>query len=450
MRSGGDYSLYLKWRINKAEQRSQSHFSEPEGAKGNFKRISSPLLLVQSMEPSLEAEQKKEGDVQSASSKDWDLVCGQKPLKSIVQTIYMGGQQAGSIVFGILSDRYGRRTMLLCSSLMATIVGSCASFMPTYAGYVVFLFLNGVALTGVTITCLCLSEYQRKSESWLLYYGAEAGTAELLAAWRGKELASFGKVVMSYIEEDLAGVKASPFFTDLVRTPGIRITTFCLMLEWFACGFSFYGLGLDLQKFGFSIYWVQLIFALIDLPGKLLSSISMSYLGRRVTLISFMLLPGVLIIISIFVPQDMPVFWMILSVLGKGFLGGAISCLYLYIEELYPTEIRQMGLSAGLFSIRFGAFLSPMVFIGGSYFPILQPLLFGMVPIVSAASACFLTETRGLPLLDTIQEAENRSPHHESQQAGGGDYEEVAVALGVTLLTSKGPPGEPNGLLSLQ
>ncbi|XP_044537963.1 solute carrier family 22 member 20-like [Gracilinanus agilis] len=421
---------------------------------------------------------------------EWDLVCGQKPLKSIVQTIYMGGQQAGSIVFGILSDRYGRRTTLLWSSLMATVVGCCASFMPTYAGYVIFLFLNGAALTGITITCLCLTIEWTLPKSLMIVHTGHSyafsagqillpGWAYLVREWRWLQFStsvSFGiiflytlvlpesacwlithnklhvavktlqkvaringqkeegrkltrEVVMSYIEEDLAAVKASPFLTDLVRTPGIRRTTFCLMLEWFACGFSFYGLGLDLQKFGFSIYWVQLIFALIDLPGKLLSAISMSYLGRRVTLIFFTLLPGFLIIISIFVPQDMPAFWMTLSVLGKGILGGAISCLYLYTEELYPTEIRQMGLSAGLFSMRFGAFLSPLVFIVGSYVPIVQPLLFGMVPIISAASAYFLTETCGLPLLDTIQETENRMKRPCSLKRNARKEEQQRPAL---------------------
>ncbi|XP_043827999.1 solute carrier family 22 member 20-like [Dromiciops gliroides] len=412
---------------------------------------------------------------------EWNLVCERKSLKSLIQTIFMGGQQAGSIVFGMLSDRFGRRTMLLWSSLMATTVGIFAAFAPTFAAYATLIFLNGASLAGITLTCLCLTlewtplktrmmvhtcnsyafsvgqmvlsgwaylvrewnwlqfstsvpfgiillyslyvsrtERQlvnrvlQESACWLIIHNklhVAVKTLQRVARINGKKEQGRTlnpEVVMSYIQEDLAVVKTSPFLTDLVRTPGIRMTTFCIMLEWFACGFSFYGLGLDLQKFGFSIYWIQTIFALVDFPGKLLASISMSYLGRRITLIFLTLLPGTMIIISIFVPQDMSFFWMILSIIGKGGLGGAISCLYLYTQELYPTEIRQMGMSAGLFSIRFGSLLAPIVYIIGNYIPILKPLSFGIVPILSATSAYFLTETRDLSLPETIQEAENR------------------------------------------
>ncbi|KAM8971474.1 solute carrier family 22 member 20-like isoform 2-T2 [Sarcophilus harrisii] len=400
---------------------------------------------------------------------EWDLVCGRKPLKPLIQTIFMGGQQVGSVFFSILSDRFGRRTVLRWSSLLATIIGTCVAFAPTFNSYAVLIFFIGAVIAGINLSCACLTlEWAPLKNRMIVHNGITfsfsagqillPGWAYLVREWRWLQfstLISFGiilfgslflqesvcwlathnklplavkslqkvawinghkekgrkltpEVVMSYIQEDLEAMKTSPFLTDLFRTPGIRLTTFCIMLEWFACGFSFYGLGLDLQKFGFSIYWVQVIFALVDFPGKLLASISMSYLGRRVTLFFLTFFPGLMIIINIFIPQDMPVFQMILSMLGKGALGGAMSCLYLYTPELYPTEIRQIGMSAGIFSIRFGSLLAPVVFIISNYVSILKPLLFGIVPILSAISVYFLTETRGLPFLETIQETENR------------------------------------------
>ncbi|XP_028917503.2 solute carrier family 22 member 20-like [Ornithorhynchus anatinus] len=108
----------------------------------------------------------------------------------------------------------------------------------------------------------------------------------------------------------------------------------------FSSGFSFYGLALDLQKFGFSIYWVQIVFAAVDVPSKLLVAFGMVYLGRRITLISFLLLGGSMIIINMFVPSDLAVVQMILALLGKGGLSGSFACLYQYTLELFPTEIR--------------------------------------------------------------------------------------------------------------
>lgn len=36
----------------------------------------------------------------------WDLVCDQRSLKQMGQTIYMGGVLIGAVIFGGLSDKY--------------------------------------------------------------------------------------------------------------------------------------------------------------------------------------------------------------------------------------------------------------------------------------------------------------------------------------------------------
>ncbi|XP_051821614.1 solute carrier family 22 member 6-like [Antechinus flavipes] len=85
-----------------------------------------------------------------------------------------------------------------------------------------------------------------------------------------------------------------------------------------------------------------------------------------------------------------------------------VSCIYLYTMELYPTEIRQMGISVGNFAIRFGSLLSPLVLIVTHRSPVLLLLLCATVQFLSALAISFLIETHGLPLLDTIHETETR------------------------------------------
>ncbi|XP_003341961.4 solute carrier family 22 member 20-like [Monodelphis domestica] len=400
---------------------------------------------------------------------EWDLVCEWKSLKYVAQIIYMGGQQAGTVMFGILSDRLGRRTMLLWSSLMATITGTCTALMPSFAGYVIFQFLTGAGTMGLLLTSNCLTlewtptgkrifvnacntyaftigqivvaawaylvqEWRwlqfsisiacgiivlfslvlPESACWLITHNKLHTAMKSLqkVAWinghkeEGRKLTPEG--IMSHIQEDLTTVKPTSHLRDLYRTPGICKITLSVLFAWLSRGFSFYGLVLDLQKFGFSIYLVQVLFALIDFPARLLTAISLSYMGRRFTLIFCTVFSGLMTLIGIFVPQDLTALRMTLSVLGKGGLAGAISSDFLYTLELYPTEIRQIGMSVGVFASRVGSLLAPVVFIIGIYIPILQPLLFGIVPLLSAIAISFRIETRGLPLLDTIQETENR------------------------------------------
>ncbi|XP_036618602.1 solute carrier family 22 member 20-like [Trichosurus vulpecula] len=433
---------------------------------------------------------------------EWDLVCERKSLASAAQAIFVGGQQAGNVILGILSDRFGRRTVLLWSSLMAMISGMCEAFAPTFVVYVLFRFLTGVAAAGIHLTRNCLTlewtppdkrihvitcnvsafplgvillsglAYLVREWRWLqfstsvsfgislllaLYVDRTANTLSSQAlpesarwlithnklqaavktlqkvAWingqkeQGSNLTP--EVVMSHIQEDLTTVKQKDSLRDLFQTPDMLKMTLCVMFGWFATAFSVYGMSFDLQKYGFSIYLVQVLFELIDFPTRLLGAISMSYLGNRFTFIFCAVFSGCLIIVVIFVPQDMPYLRLTFSVLGKGLLGALFLCLHLYTLELYPTEIRQRGMSVGLFSARIGSLLSTLFLIIGNHIPMLQPLLFGIVPILSTIGVFFLIETHGLPLLETIQETENRMKRAQSRTGNASEDVQERPAL---------------------
>jgi len=59
---------------------------------------------------------------------------------------------------------------------------------------------------------------------------------------------------------------------------------------------------MDLQKFGVSIYLIQVIFGAVDIPAKILVTISMSMLGRRPSQCAALALAGVMILINLLVP----------------------------------------------------------------------------------------------------------------------------------------------------
>lgn len=67
---------------------------------------------------------------------------------------------------------------------------------------------------------------------------------------------------------------------------------------------AYYGLAMDLQKFGFSIYLVQAVFGIIDIPAMLVATITMIYVGRRATVSSFLVLAGLMIIANMFLPDS--------------------------------------------------------------------------------------------------------------------------------------------------
>ncbi|EDM12611.1 solute carrier family 22 (organic anion/cation transporter), member 12, isoform CRA_a [Rattus norvegicus] len=111
------------------------------------------------------------------------------------------------------------------------------------------------------------------------------------------------------------------------------------MLCWFAFGFTFYGLALDLQALGSNIFLLQALIGIVDLPVKMGSLLLLSRLGRRLCQASSLVLPGLCILANILVPREMGILRSSLAVLGLGSLGAAFTCVTIFSSELFPTVI---------------------------------------------------------------------------------------------------------------
>ncbi|XP_067170859.1 solute carrier family 22 member 6-A-like [Apteryx mantelli] len=401
---------------------------------------------------------------------EWDLVCSYRQLRQMAQSIYMAGVLVGALVLGNLSDRFGRKAMLMWSYLLLGAMGTCTAFAPNYAAYCVFRFASGMALSGFGLSVACLvvewiptpyraitvaitgfaytlgqillagmayaiphwrrlqlsvslpffffllySWWLAESARWLVLSGkAEKAVKVLQRVARINKRKEEGEkitaeILKSNMQKELACMKSSYTVSDLVRTPAIRRIFFCLSIVWFSISFSYYGLAMDLQNFGVSIYLIQVIFGAVDFPAKVLVTISLSYIGRRVTLVVSLLSAGLVIIANIFVSTELQTVRTALAVVGKGCLSASFNCIFLFTTELYPTPIRQTGLGFGSTMARVGGIVAPLVKMMDEYYPFLPPVVYGAAPVMSAVAAGFLPETLNAPLPDTIEEVENRS-----------------------------------------
>lgn len=96
----------------------------------------------------------------------------------------------------------------------------------------------------------------------------------------------------------------------------------------FATSFSYYGLVMDLQNFGFSIYLIQVAFGSIDIPAKLIAAIGMNYIGRRTTQALSVILAGLAILANIFVPYGE-----ILRTLGLDCIERRVMCCFVNAQS---------------------------------------------------------------------------------------------------------------------
>ncbi|KAJ1105715.1 hypothetical protein NDU88_003120 [Pleurodeles waltl] len=87
---------------------------------------------------------------------EWDLVCDLQQMGQMAQSIYMSGMLVGSVTYGVLSDRYGRRIVIILGYLQIALAGSCAAFSPNYIFYCIFRFLTGMGLAAIGLNAISL------------------------------------------------------------------------------------------------------------------------------------------------------------------------------------------------------------------------------------------------------------------------------------------------------
>lgn len=395
-------------------------------------------------------------------------------MRQLAQSIYMSGVLVGSIVFGGLSDKFGRRPLNIWSNLQMFVSGICAAFAPNYITYCVFRFLTGASLSGIVLNSYSLIVEWIPTETRAFTSTATGycytvgqlvlvGLAYLIQDWRMLQLAASipffiyflyswwlpescrwlvlggkyeqaikdlkkvarinrkteegEKLTMQTIKYDMqreinAAHKTNYSVIDLIRTPVVRRISICISCTWFSTSFAYYGLAMDLQKFGLSIYIIQVIFGTVDIPAKFFSYFVINYVGRRVLQASALILSGAAILVNIFLPEDYHVARIVMVVFGKGCLAASFNCVYLFTGELYPTVIRQTGMGLGTMMARLGGIVAPLVQMTADYYYHLPVIIFSLCPILSGVIAALLPETLGVPLPETIQEVE-RTDHED-------------------------------------
>ncbi|XP_075043849.1 solute carrier family 22 member 20-like [Mixophyes fleayi] len=416
---------------------------------------------------------------------EWNLVCNQSSWKQVAHSIYMTGVLLGALVFGSLADRLGRMEILTWSYLQMGVAGSCAAFLPTFDAYCAFRFLCGVASSAISVNTISLIlewmpnrgrtlagnffgfsyslgqialaaiAYKIRDWRWLQFAVSAPFCIFFIYSWwlpesarwlilRGephKALKNLRKaacvngkckegdkltaeILCFEMQRDILLIKSTHSLFDLVRTPAMRRMSLCLVLVWFSSNFAYYGLSMDLQNFGVSIFLAQALFGGVEMTAKLLVMLMMTFVGRRVIQFASLVMAGVMVISYGFTPQAMQMLCTVLAVTGKAFLACSITCMYLYTGELYPTEIRQTGIGFSAMNARLGSALASVLHLTGDFSSTILPMIFGITPIIAGFFSCLLLETKDSSLPDTINEVEGRFKDSYSSESEESKNEE--------------------------
>ncbi|KAH0622214.1 hypothetical protein JD844_024324 [Phrynosoma platyrhinos] len=192
---------------------------------------------------------------------------------------------------------------------------------------------------------------------------------------------------------------------DLFRNWHIAKRTITIWLVWFTGSLGYYVFSLSSVNLGGSEYLNLFLIGVVELPAYVIACIGMEKLGRRNTLIPFLLSSAVICAIVMLIPQDYNILIIVANMAGKFAIGVAFGLTYLYTAELYPTVARSLAVGSGSMICRLGSVVAPFCVYLSSVWIFMPQLIVGVIAFLSGLLTLMLPETLGKPLTNTWEEA---------------------------------------------
>ncbi|XP_054158730.1 organic cation transporter protein-like [Oppia nitens] len=353
------------------------------------------------------------------------LICDRQGLASLSQSLYMFGRALGGVIFGCLSDRFGRIPILGLTLLLEIMAGLSSALAInilqfTIARTVLGFVANGRYLCTIMLVTECLDSKYRVHLGIVLSFGLSMGycllpgIAYLLPNFRHMILATIipefvwllwllwipesprwlianrqwnrlERLVRQAVQMNSVSINdwqnqikllisqqnnenKRSYIWDVLKSPNLRRTTLIMFFTWFVNAFVYYGISLNIGDFGGNLFINFLVAGLIEFPSILLALVALKYIGRRPLVAGLMYASGlsclaVIPFISTTTTTTTTTVWprITIALIGKFFIGCSFNIIYPYTAEVYPTVVRQVGVATCSVAARVGSMIAPFV-----------------------------------------------------------------------------------------
>ncbi|CAH1779040.1 unnamed protein product [Owenia fusiformis] len=395
----------------------------------------------------------------------WDLVCDKKWMVAFVQSIFLAGALVGAVLSGQISDRFGRKYTTIAAMVLTLTSSIGLAFSPNFSVFAVLRFCLGVfSVAGFTVGFVFNMEIVGPSwrntaglsvqYAWASGYFVIAAVAYFIRDWSTLQLVlcipiAVQCILVFFIPESprwlyathkskraQAVVKAfaksnkrelpeklldeiseetnkrrsggSNIFS-LFRGSRLRKRTLAMCYAWVVCSFVYYGLSLSSSSLGGDPFINFLISGGIEIPAYLFTHICFWKVGRRYPLSFVFFFGGVALFCLLAIPRHMTTVTIVVSMSAKFLISAGFGMVYNYGAEVFPTQIRNLGVGTSSTCSRIGGIIAPYVSLLGTFSRFAPSIFFGLVSLLGGFIVLLLPETRDRPLPETLEDAERFS-----------------------------------------
>ncbi|OWF47532.1 organic cation transporter protein-like isoform X1 [Mizuhopecten yessoensis] len=443
---------------------------------------------------------------------EWDLVCEGAERAEVSQMLLMIGQMVGAAFLPQLSDKFGRKVVLVTSQIALFASGVGASLLPTFTCYAIMRFIcgfshQGMAMARAVMTVEILPEESRfmaevlgctvwtiglcviaplayimRDLSWRYLYLVLSLTSVhcLLGFWTFDEsilwLLANGKIdkaktllrkaaKMNKVNEkevlqivDNATCTSTVLQEKLIKKPNqnqnvdgkqkerkevileqspamlpkytvltlftrrrIAMITLIMTYTWLVNSLTYYGLSLSSASLPLDRYLSFFLLSLAELPVAVIEYYTFNRLGRKKLCIIFHAVAAVSLIAGTVANYlsdraGANVALMIFYFLGKMAIAGSFSTIFLFTPELYPTNLRNVGIGFSSAAGRIGGMLAPFAGPLAERISWAPGAIFGIMCLTVAMLLPLLPEPTGHELPTTVEELERWYKQHSGMQ----------------------------------
>ena len=402
--------------------------------------------------------------LKSSLVSEFGLVCQEEWQVPFSQSVFFAGVLVGAMFYGWLSDVWGRKNTFLLGLAEVVVCGlaSAASNSITMFTALQFFtamgqvglfqtaFVLGVELVGPSKRVLCgivieyffvLGELYLALVAWYFQHWRYIQLAVVLpgvlffsyyfilpesvrwlllkkkynqanlilqtVASRNKTNLPSDDEMEEFKKQEESVIEHNENLLDLMKRPKLVFRLVITFLNWFVITMIYYGLSMNAASLAGDVFINFALLSLCEIPGYTISYLTMTWLGRRFSLSSSLLVGGVSCLISSLMSHN-PTVSTMFFLLGKFGATAAFGTVYLYTGELFPTQVRSVCVGMSSMVGRLGAIVSPYIGLlatstGVTWLPM---MVFAGAGILAGLVTLILPETRGSTLPRTLTEAE--------------------------------------------